>query len=38
VKRCPALVNSAAWRWSDRGRDAWKLGDHTVVCYTKTQA
>lgn len=37
VKRCPALVSSAAWRWSARGKDAWKLGDHTVVCYSKTQ-
>jgi hypothetical protein len=38
TRRCPALVDSASWRWSARGRDAWKLGDHTVVCYTKTRS
>lgn len=37
VKRCASLVDSAAWSWSARGKDAWKLGDHTVVCYSKTQ-
>lgn len=37
LKRCPALVDSARWRWSVRNQDAWKLGDHTVVCWTRTQ-
>lgn len=38
MKRCPARVDSASWLWSFRGKDAWELGDHTVVCYTKTRS
>lgn len=36
VKRCPALVDSSNFRWTYRSKDAWNLGDHTVVCFTKT--
>jgi Septum formation len=38
LKRCPARVESASWRWGVRGKYAWELGDHTVVCYTKTRS
>jgi hypothetical protein len=37
-RRCPALVSSRQWRWTLRGKTTWRLGDHTFVCYTKTQS
>jgi hypothetical protein len=36
-RRCPELVHSDRWLWEGQGRLSWKLGDHTVICYTKTQ-
>jgi hypothetical protein len=37
AKRCPALA-SRRYAYSIRGRDAWRFGDRTVVCSTKTRA
>jgi hypothetical protein len=38
LKRCPALVTTGRYRWTFRGEMGWKLGDHTVVCYSKTRS
>jgi hypothetical protein len=38
AKRCPALTGGLDGRYTNRGRDAWRFGDHTVVCFTKTRA
>jgi hypothetical protein len=35
-RRCPALA-SRDYAYSIRGRDAWRFGDHTVVCAAKTR-
>lgn len=37
LKRCPSKVSSRTYRWSFRNPDLWALGDHTVVCYTRTR-
>jgi hypothetical protein len=38
LKRCPALVTTGRYRWTYRGEVGWKLGDHVVVCYSKTRS
>jgi hypothetical protein len=38
LNRCPALVTSRTLRWSVRSKTVWKLGDHAVVCYSKTRS
>jgi len=36
VRRCPSLVNTGAFAWQFRGKVLWRLGDHTVGCYSHT--
>lgn len=37
VKRCPPLVTSKHWRYSiPPGPAEWRLGQRTIVCYSKT--
>jgi Septum formation len=37
IHRCPSRVDSDRFRWSNRGSQRWEMGDHTVVCYSKTR-
>jgi hypothetical protein len=36
VRKCPSRVSTDVFRWTFRGKLVWKLGDHTVVCYSRT--
>ena len=36
ARRCPSHVSSTAFRWTYRTGLRWNLGDHVVVCYTRT--
>lgn len=38
IKRCPTLVTTQRFRWTFRSEIGWELGDHTVVCYSKTRS
>lgn len=35
-RRCPALTSTRRWRWEGPGRDAWRVGHRTLVCYSRT--
>lgn len=34
--RCPDRVSSSRFQWTYRDETSWKLGDHVVVCYSRT--
>ena len=36
VRRCPSRVSSDSFAWRFRGPDRWRLGDHVVVCFSRT--
>lgn len=38
TRRCVSRVHSAAYRWTYKDKTTWNaVGDHVVVCYTKTR-
>lgn len=37
INRCPSRVTSDRFRWTWRSGLAWEMGDHTVVCYSRTR-
>ena len=34
---CPRLTSTRRWRWEGPGRDAWRVGHRTMVCYSRTR-
>jgi hypothetical protein len=37
LRRCPSLVTSDAFAWRHRDATRWRLGDHAVVCFSRTR-
>ena len=37
VRRCPNLVKSRSFMWRFRNADRWHLGDHVVICFSRTR-
>jgi hypothetical protein len=39
VRRCPELVSSSRWRYQiPPSVHEWRLGQRTIVCYSKTRS
>ncbi|MBB6628371.1 septum formation family protein [Nocardioides sp. KIGAM211] len=38
LRRCPGKTSGERFRWTYRSETAWKLGDHVIVCYTRTRS
>jgi len=36
-RKCPSRVSSRVFLWFDHGPDRWQLGDHVVICYSRTR-
>lgn len=37
IRRCPAQVSTDSFRWTYRSSILWAMGDHVVVCFSKTR-
>jgi hypothetical protein len=37
IRRCPSQVSSDRFVWTYRSSILWSMGDHVVVCYSKTR-
>lgn len=37
IHRCPARVSTDRYLWTYRSSILWNMGDHVVVCYSKTR-
>jgi hypothetical protein len=37
LRKCPSRVSSRSFVWEDHGADRWRLGDHVVICFSRTR-
>ncbi|HET8961516.1 septum formation family protein [Nocardioides sp.] len=37
LRRCPSRVSTRSFAWDDHGPDRWRLGDHVVICFSRTR-
>lgn len=37
ARRCPSRVNSDSFAWRFRDANRWRLGDHVVICFSRTR-
>ena len=37
LRRCPSLVSTDAFAWGHPDANGWRLGNHVVVCYSRTR-
>jgi hypothetical protein len=37
LRRCPSRVNTDSFAWDFRSEDRWRLGDHVVICFSRTR-